>query len=183
MYRMSRLQLTSTASSKVASLDQKIGFTEKLSVGTTIVNDKVKEMDEKFQVSEKTNNAFAAAEQTVSSAGSAIMKNRYILTGASWVTGAFCRVAKAAEEVGQKAKKSTCTSDRACEQKDRTSDRVSDKMIAPPIAYPIAPPIVYPIAPPIVNARQPIAPSIVYPSKTLSIDFEGRALSSFSQID
>ncbi|KAL9662546.1 hypothetical protein QQ045_027379 [Rhodiola kirilowii] len=86
MYRMSRLQLTSTASSKVASLDQKIGFTEKLSVGTTIVNDKVKEMDEKFQVSEKTNNAFAAAEQTVSSAGSAIMKNRYILTGASWVT-------------------------------------------------------------------------------------------------
>ncbi|KAL9690907.1 hypothetical protein QQ045_011319 [Rhodiola kirilowii] len=99
-----RLQLTSTASSKVASLDQKIGFTEKLSVGTTIVNDKVKEMDEKFQVSEKTKNAFAAAEQTVSSAGSAIMKNRYILTGASWVTGAFSRVAKAAEEVGQKAK-------------------------------------------------------------------------------
>ncbi|KAL9685201.1 hypothetical protein QQ045_022649 [Rhodiola kirilowii] len=123
---MSRLQLTSTASSKVASLDQKIGFTEKLSVGTTIVNDKVKEMDEKFQVSEKTNNAFAAAEQTVSSAGSAIMKNRYILTGDSWVTGAFCRVAKAAEEVGQKAKK---------------------KAHAPPIVHAskrIAPPIVYP---------------------------------------
>ncbi|KAL9687146.1 hypothetical protein QQ045_031544 [Rhodiola kirilowii] len=135
---MSRLQLTSTASSKVASLDQKIGFTEKLSVGTTIVNDKVKEMDEKFQVSEKTNNAFAAAEQTVSSAGSAIMKNRYILTGASWVTGAFCRVAKAAEEVGQKAKKKhlhlrSCMRAkgshlRSCiRQNDRTSDRVSDR--------------------------------------------------------
>uniref|UniRef100_A0A7N0T5I0 RRM domain-containing protein n=1 Tax=Kalanchoe fedtschenkoi TaxID=63787 RepID=A0A7N0T5I0_KALFE len=97
-------QLTSTATSKVASLDQKIGFTEKLSVGTTIMNDTVREMDEKFQVSEKTRKAFAAAEQTVSSAGSAIMKNRYILTGTSWVAGAFSRVAKAAGEAGQKIK-------------------------------------------------------------------------------
>ncbi|KAK8593802.1 hypothetical protein V6N13_042626 [Hibiscus sabdariffa] len=97
-------QFTSTATAKVASLDQKIGFTEKISVGTTLVNDKVREMDQKFQVSEKTKSAFAAAEQTVSSAGSAIMKNRYILTGTSWVTGAFNRVAKAAGDVGQKTK-------------------------------------------------------------------------------
>ena len=99
-----KLQLTSTASAKVASLDQKIGFTEKISAGTTMVNDKVREMDQKFQVSEKTKSAFAAAEQTVSNAGSAIMKNRYVLTGASWVTGAFNRVAKAAGDVGQKTK-------------------------------------------------------------------------------
>ncbi|XVE90441.1 hypothetical protein DITRI_Ditri20bG0077900 [Diplodiscus trichospermus] len=97
-------QFTSTASAKVASLDQKIGFTEKISAGTTMVNDKVREMDQKFQVSEKTKTAFAAAEQTVSNAGSAIMKNRYVLTGASWVTGAFNRVAKAAGDVGQKTK-------------------------------------------------------------------------------
>lgn len=97
-------QFTSTATSTVASLDQKIGLTEKLTIGTTIVNEKVKEMDEKFQVSEKTKNAFAAAEQTVSNAGSTIMKNRYILTGASWVTGAFSRVAKTAGEVVQKTK-------------------------------------------------------------------------------
>ncbi|KAE9464670.1 hypothetical protein C3L33_03469, partial [Rhododendron williamsianum] len=64
-------QLTSTASAKVASLDQKIGLT---------------------------------AEQTVSTAGSAIMKNRYVLTGTSWVTGAFSRVSKAAEDVGKKTK-------------------------------------------------------------------------------
>lgn len=95
-------QFTSTATAKVASLDQKIGLSEKITVGATIVNDKVKEMDQKFQVSEKTKTAFAAAEQTVSSAGSAIMKNRYVLTGASWVTGAFSRVTKAAGEVGQK---------------------------------------------------------------------------------
>ncbi|GMP25258.1 hypothetical protein CsSME_00002211 [Camellia sinensis var. sinensis] len=61
-------------------------------------------MDEKFQVSEKTKSAFAAAEQKVSTAGSAIMKNRYILTGTSWVTGAFNRAAKAAGDVGQKTK-------------------------------------------------------------------------------
>lgn len=99
-----RHQLTSTAGAKVASLDQKIGFTEKISAGTTIVNDKVKEMDEKYQVSEKTKSAFSAAEQSVSSAGSAIMKNRYVLTGTTWVTGAFSRVSKAAGEVGQMAK-------------------------------------------------------------------------------
>ncbi|XP_021281837.1 binding partner of ACD11 1 [Herrania umbratica] len=97
-------QFTSTATAKVASLDQKIGLTEKISAGTTMVNDKVREMDQKFQVSEKTKSAFAAAEQTVSSAGSAIMKNRYVLTGASWVTGAFNRVAKAAGDVGQKTR-------------------------------------------------------------------------------
>lgn len=97
-----RHQLISTASAKVASLDQKIGLSEKITVGATIVNDKVKEVDQKFQVSEKTKTALAAAEQTVSSAGTAIMKNRYVLTGATWVTGAFSRVQKAAGEVGQK---------------------------------------------------------------------------------
>ncbi|XP_043717359.1 binding partner of ACD11 1-like isoform X2 [Telopea speciosissima] len=97
-------QFTSTATAKVASLDKKIGLSEKISVGTSVVNDKVKEMDQKFQVSEKTKSAFAAAEHTVSNAGSAIMKNRYVLTGASWVTGAFNKVAKAAGEVGQMTK-------------------------------------------------------------------------------
>lgn len=99
-----RHQFTSTASAKVASLDQKIGLSDKISMGTTLVKDKVGEMDQKYQVSEKTKTAFAAAEQTVSNAGSAIMKNRYVLTGASWVTGAFNRVAKAAGEVGHKTK-------------------------------------------------------------------------------
>lgn len=97
-------QLTSTATSKVASLDKKIGFTEKISIGTSIVNDKVREVDQKLQVSEKAKSAFAAAEQKVSDAGSAIMKNRYVFSGVSWATGAFNKVAKAAGEVGQKTK-------------------------------------------------------------------------------
>ncbi|XWS62192.1 hypothetical protein CRYUN_Cryun07bG0189800 [Craigia yunnanensis] len=97
-------QLTSTASAKVASFDKKIGFSEKITAGTTVLSDKVGEADQKYQVSEKTKSAFAAAEQKVSSAGSAIMKNRYVFTGASWVTGAFSKVAKAAGDVGQKTK-------------------------------------------------------------------------------
>ncbi|KAM6556638.1 hypothetical protein CsatB_003657 [Cannabis sativa] len=97
-------QLTSTASAKVVSLDKKIGLTDKINAGTSLVSDKVREVDQKFQVSEKTKTAFAAAEQKVSEAGSAIMKNRYVFTGASWVTGAFSKVAKAAGEVSQKTK-------------------------------------------------------------------------------
>ncbi|XP_022986589.1 binding partner of ACD11 1-like isoform X2 [Cucurbita maxima] len=99
-----RHQLTWTASSKVASLDQKIGLSEKISVGTTVVNEKVREMDEKFQVSEKTKAA-------VNNAGSAIMTNRYVSTGASWVSQTFQRVAKAAVDVSQKTKEKMLAED------------------------------------------------------------------------
>ena len=95
---------TSTAGAKVASIDKKIGLSDKITTGTSLVTGKVKEMDQKFQVSDKTKSAFAAAEQKVSSAGSAIMKNRYVFTGASWVTGAFNKVTKAATDVGTMTK-------------------------------------------------------------------------------
>ncbi|KAH9618518.1 hypothetical protein KSS87_022106 [Heliosperma pusillum] len=101
-------QFTSTAAATVASIDQKIGLSEKI----TLVNAKMREVDQKFQVTEKTKSAFTAAEQTVSSAGSAIMKNRYILTGTSWVTGAFNRAAKAAEDVGQKTREKVAKEER-----------------------------------------------------------------------
>ncbi|CAL9085521.1 unnamed protein product [Musa textilis] len=112
-------QLTSTASAKVASFDKKIGLSEKISTGTSAVGEKFKEMDQKFQVSEKTKSAFAAAEQKVSSAGSAIMKNRYVFTGASWVTGAFNKVAKTASEVGSKTKEKVVAEQ---EHKTRSED-------------------------------------------------------------
>lgn len=97
-------KLTSNASATVTSIDQKMGLSEKLSVGTAIVNEKLKEMDDHFQVSEKTKSAYAVAEQKASSAGSAIMSNRYVLTGATWVTSAFSRVTKAAEDVSMNTK-------------------------------------------------------------------------------
>ncbi|XP_074368012.1 binding partner of ACD11 1-like isoform X1 [Apium graveolens] len=95
-------QFTSSASAKVAAFDKKIGLSRKFSQGATIMNDKVKAMDQKLQVSAKTKTAAGAAQQTVSSAGSAIMKNRYFMTGTSWVVGAFSRVKKTAAEVRQK---------------------------------------------------------------------------------
>lgn len=91
-------QLTSTASAKVSSIDKSLGLSEKISTGTIVVNEKMKEMDEKYQVAEKTKSALVAAEQTVSTAGSKIMRNRYILTGAAWVTGAYSKVATTATE-------------------------------------------------------------------------------------
>jgi hypothetical protein len=80
-------QITSTASAKVTSLDRKIGLTEKMKE----MDLKVKEMDQKYQVTEKTRTTLAAAEQTISNAGSALMKNRYVITSAAWVTGAFVK--------------------------------------------------------------------------------------------
>ncbi|OMO97803.1 hypothetical protein CCACVL1_04456 [Corchorus capsularis] len=95
-----RHHLTSNASAAVTSFDQKTGLSEKLSIGTAVVNEKLKEMDERYQVSEMTKSALAVAEQKASSAGTALMSNRYVSTGASWLSNAFSAVAKAAEDVG-----------------------------------------------------------------------------------
>ncbi|XP_061343044.1 binding partner of ACD11 1-like [Gastrolobium bilobum] len=123
-------QLTSTASAKVASFDQKIGLSEKFNAGATVVSDRVREVDQKFQVSEKTKSAFAAAEQSVSSAGSAIMKNRYVLTGTSWVTGAFNRVSKAAGDVGQKTKEKVENAEE--QQQRKVEDQYAQVLSEPP---------------------------------------------------
>ncbi|XVF03011.1 hypothetical protein REPUB_Repub04eG0223800 [Reevesia pubescens] len=95
-----RHHLTSNASVAVTSIDQKMGLSEKLSIGTAVVNEKMREMDERFHVSEKTKSALAVAEQKASSAGTAIMSNHYVSTGASWLSNAFNAVARAAEDVG-----------------------------------------------------------------------------------
>ncbi|KAK4252719.1 hypothetical protein QN277_014458 [Acacia crassicarpa] len=125
-------QLSSTASAKVSSFDQKIGFSEKITAGASAVSGRVREVDQKFQVSEKTKTAFAAAEQKVNEAGSAIMKNRYVLTGTSWVTGAFSKVVKAAEDVGQKTKEKARNTEEERKQKDQHTKNLSE----PPKAAP-----------------------------------------------
>ncbi|CAA7394897.1 unnamed protein product [Spirodela intermedia] len=94
-----RHHLLSNASATVVSLDRRIGLSEKISLGTAVVNEKVREVDQRFQVSEITRSALAAAENKASSAGSALMSNRYVSTGASWVSSALSKVAKAAEDV------------------------------------------------------------------------------------
>ncbi|XP_061344648.1 binding partner of ACD11 1-like isoform X2 [Gastrolobium bilobum] len=127
-----KLQITSTASAKVTSFDQKLGLSEKISSGASVVSGRVREVDQKFQVSEKTKSAFAVAEQKVSTAGSAIMKNRYVLTGTSWVTGAFNRVAKAAGDVGQKTKEKVENAEE--EQKRKVEDQYAQVLSESPKA-------------------------------------------------
>ena len=47
-------QLTTSASAKVISFDQRVGLTEKMIMGILMVNEKVKYMDQRLQVSNKT---------------------------------------------------------------------------------------------------------------------------------
>ncbi|KAG7015760.1 Binding partner of ACD11 1 [Cucurbita argyrosperma subsp. argyrosperma] len=130
-------QLSSTASAKVATLDKKIGFTEKLSAGTVLVGEKVREVDQKFQVSEKTKSAFAVAEEKVSNAGAAIMSNRYVKSGTSWVADTFNKVAKAAGEVGQKTKEKIAVSEE--DQKKKTTVETLHLPESPKAAAPVPP--------------------------------------------
>ncbi|KAK9051208.1 hypothetical protein SSX86_027834 [Deinandra increscens subsp. villosa] len=108
-------QLTSNASATVASIDSKMGLTEKLSTGTAAVNEKMKEVDERYKVSEATKSAMVAAEQKANTAGSALMSNKYVASGAVWIAGAFAAVTKAAEDVGSKTKEKV---DKAEEEKE-----------------------------------------------------------------
>ncbi|GMJ09626.1 BPA1-Like 2 [Hibiscus trionum] len=95
-----RHHLILKASAAVTSVDQKMGLSEKLSIGTAIVNEKMREVDEVYQVSEMTKSALAVAEHKASSAGTAIMSNHYVSAGASWLSNAFYAVARAAEDMG-----------------------------------------------------------------------------------
>ncbi|KAG8382682.1 hypothetical protein BUALT_Bualt05G0102900 [Buddleja alternifolia] len=96
--------LTLNASATVSSIDTKIGLTKKLSMGAAVVNEKVKQMEEWFQAFQMTKSAFAVAEDKASGAGSAIMSNRYVSTGTSWVTNVLNAVSKAAEDVSAMTK-------------------------------------------------------------------------------
>ncbi|XP_047180035.1 binding partner of ACD11 1-like [Vigna umbellata] len=60
------------------------------------------------------------------------MKNRYVLTGTSWVTGAFNRVAKAAEDVGQKTKEKVVHAEE--EQKRKVEDQYAQVLSDSPKA-------------------------------------------------
>ena len=89
-------QFMSTAIAEVASFYQNIELFEKMSVGTTMVNDKAKEIEHKFQVFEQTNFVLTFVEERVRNAGFAIRQNHYVMIGALWVTGSFNNVSKEA---------------------------------------------------------------------------------------
>ncbi|KAG6412187.1 hypothetical protein SASPL_124857 [Salvia splendens] len=97
-------KLTANASARVISFDQRVGITEKFTVGITVVNEKVKSVDQKFQVSDKTMSALMAAERKLNDTGSAVKSSRYVTAGTSWLNGAFTKVAKVGQVAGSKTR-------------------------------------------------------------------------------
>ncbi|KAL6535102.1 hypothetical protein OROMI_026476 [Orobanche minor] len=53
------------ASARVVSFDMRAGLTEKFPVGISVVIEKVKSVDKKFQVCDKTMSALMAAEMKI----------------------------------------------------------------------------------------------------------------------
>ncbi|KAG8090655.1 hypothetical protein GUJ93_ZPchr0011g27937 [Zizania palustris] len=96
-----RHQLLSTASARVASLDRRLGLSEKFSVGTAAARGAVRGVDERFQVSELTRSAITSAEQR---AASIVAGSPYASRGAAWVSAAVGAVARAALDVGAMTK-------------------------------------------------------------------------------
>lgn len=72
-------RLTATASERVISFDRRVGLTEKFTVGISAVNEKVKSVDQKFQVSDKTMSALLAAERKLNDTGSAVKSSRSVI--------------------------------------------------------------------------------------------------------
>lgn len=97
-------RLTANASAKVSSFDKRVGITEKLTVGISVVNEKVKSVDQRLQVSDKTMAALFAAEKKLNDTGSAVKSSRYVTAGAAWFNGAFSKVAKAGHVAGSKTR-------------------------------------------------------------------------------
>lgn len=97
-------QLSANASAKVISFDRKVGLTEKFTVGVSVVNEKVKSVDQRLHVSDKTMAALIAAERKLNDTGSAVKTSRYVSAGTSWLNGAFSKVAKVGQVASTKAK-------------------------------------------------------------------------------
>ncbi|WOL17003.1 binding partner of ACD11 1 [Canna indica] len=97
-------RLSASASEKVISFDKRVGLSEKITVGISIVNERVKSVDQKLQVSDKTMAAIIAAERKLNDTGTAVKTNRYVSAGTSWLNGAFGKVAKAGHVAGTRTR-------------------------------------------------------------------------------
>ncbi|XP_059646494.1 binding partner of ACD11 1 isoform X2 [Cornus florida] len=97
-------QLTANASARVISFDRRVGLTEKLTVGISVVNEKMKSVDQRLQMSDKTMAALMAAERKLNNTGSAVKSSRYVTAGTAWLNGAFSKVAKAGQVAGTKTR-------------------------------------------------------------------------------
>ncbi|KAI3799453.1 hypothetical protein L1987_34751 [Smallanthus sonchifolius] len=97
-------QLRANTSARVNSFDKRVRLSEKFNVGVSVVNEQVKSVDQKLQVSDKTMAALLAAERKLNDTGSAVKSSRYVTAGAAWLNGAFGKVAKAGQVAGTKTR-------------------------------------------------------------------------------
>ncbi|XP_047172976.1 binding partner of ACD11 1 [Vigna umbellata] len=104
--------VSSTASSKVAELSNKIGLTDSINSGI----ETFKSVDEKYHVTDFTKSAATVTGTTAIvvasvtgkaavAAGNAIANSRYFAKGALWVSDMLTRAAKATADLGQSEKK------------------------------------------------------------------------------
>ncbi|KAK8964252.1 hypothetical protein KSP40_PGU011900 [Platanthera guangdongensis] len=97
-------QLSASASARVISFDRRVGISEKFTLGISAVNEKVKSVDQKLHVSDKTMAVITVAEQKLTDTGAAVKTNRYVLAGTSWLNGAFGKVARVGHVAGSKTR-------------------------------------------------------------------------------
>uniref|UniRef100_A0ACD6A974 Uncharacterized protein n=1 Tax=Avena sativa TaxID=4498 RepID=A0ACD6A974_AVESA len=97
-------QLRANATARINSFDRRVGLSEKLNTGISVVNEKVKTVDQRLHVSDKTMAALLAAERKLNDTGSAVKTNRYVSAGTSWLNGAFSKVAKAGHVAGSRTR-------------------------------------------------------------------------------
>ena len=72
-------QLRANASARINSFDKRVGLSEKINNGISVVNEKVKSVDQRLHVSDKTMAALLAAERKLNDTGSAVKTNRSLL--------------------------------------------------------------------------------------------------------
>jgi hypothetical protein len=72
-------QLRANASERISSFDKRVGLSEKINNGVSVVNEKVKSVNQRLQVSDKTMAALLAAERKLNDTGSAVKTNWYLL--------------------------------------------------------------------------------------------------------
>lgn len=97
-------QFRANASARINSFDKRVGLSEKINNGISVVNERVKSVDQRLHVSDKTMAALLAAEHKLNDTGSAVKTNRYVSAGTSWLNGAFSKVAKAGHVAGSRTR-------------------------------------------------------------------------------
>ncbi|PKA66065.1 hypothetical protein AXF42_Ash010475 [Apostasia shenzhenica] len=97
-------QFRANASAKVISFHRRVGISEKFTLGMSAVNERVKSMDQRLHVSDKTMAVITVAEQKLNDTGTAVKANRFVMAGTDWLNGAFGKMARAGHFASSKTR-------------------------------------------------------------------------------